>query len=106
MSNYKLLEHIRNIYAEYPRQFWILILGVFIDRLGGALMFPFLTLYITQKFSVGMTEVGLIFGLVSLSSIVGSVLGGALTDRFGRKGMVIFGLLISAFINLMVGLVN
>ena len=47
MSNYKLLEHIRNIYAEYPRQFWILILGVFIDRLGGALMFPFLTLYIT-----------------------------------------------------------
>ncbi|OQY19998.1 MAG: hypothetical protein B6I35_10910 [Anaerolineaceae bacterium 4572_32.2] len=92
MSNYKLLEHIRNIYAEYPRQFWILILGVFIDRLGGALMFPFLTLYITQKFSVGMTEVGLIFGLVSLSSIVGSVLGGALTDRFGRKGMVIFGI--------------
>ena len=106
MSNYKPLEHIRNIYAEYPRQFWILILGVFIDRLGGALIFPFLTLYITQKFGVGMTEVGVIFGLVSLSSIVGSVLGGALTDRFGRKGMVVFGLLISAFINLMVGLVN
>ena len=106
MFIHKPLERIRNIYAEYPRQFWILILGVFIDRLGGALMFPFLTLYITQKFGVGMTEVGLIFGLVSISGIVGGVLGGALTDRFGRKGMVIFGLLISAFINLMVGLVN
>jgi len=79
---------------------------VFIDRLGGALMFPFLTLYITRKFGVGMTQVGLIFGLVSISSIVGGVLGGALTDRLGRKGMVVFGLLISAFINLMLGLAN
>ena len=101
-----LLTRPRAIYAEYPRQFWTLILGVFIDRLGGALLFPFLTLYITQKFSVGMTQVGLIFGLVSISSIAGSMLGGALTDRLGRKGMLIFGLLISAFINLMIGLVN
>jgi len=34
------------------------------------------------------------------------MLGGALTDRLGRKGMLIFGLLVSAFINLMLGLVN
>ena len=94
------------IYNEYPRQFWTLIFGMFIDRLGGALLFPFLTLYITHKFGVGMTEVGVIFGLVSVSSVVGSMLGGALTDRLGRKGMLIFGLLVSAFINLMLGLVN
>lgn len=101
-----LLARPRAIYAEYPRQFWTLIMGMFVDRLGGALLFPFLTLYITQKFSVGMTEVGVIFGLVSISSIVGSMLGGALTDRLGRKGMLIFGLLISALINLMLGLAN
>ncbi len=96
----------RAIYDEYPRQFWALIFGTFIDRVGGALLFPFLTLYITQKFSVGMTEVGVIFGLVSISSIVGGILGGALTDRLGRKSMLIWGLLISAFINLMLGLAN
>lgn len=96
----------RAVYDDYPRQFWILILGTFIDRLGGALMFPFFTLYITHKFGVGMTEVGVIFGLFSISSVVGSVVGGALTDRFGRKGMVIFGLVISALTSLMMGLVN
>ncbi len=102
----KQFKRWRAIYNEYPRQFWILVLGTFIDRLGGALMFPFFTLYITRKFGVGMTEVGVIFGLFSISSILGSVIGGALTDRFGRKGMVIFGLLVSAFTSLMMGLVN
>jgi MFS family permease len=106
MYFYKPLERIRNIYAEYPRQFWVLILGTFIDRVGGALMFPFLTLYITRKFNVGMTEVGVIFGLFSIASVVGSMFGGALTDRLGRKGMFIFGLVASALTSLLMGLVN
>jgi MFS family permease len=97
---------IRNIYDEYPRQFWILILGMFIDRLGGALMFPFFTLYVTQKFGVGMTEVGVLFGLFSIASVTGSMFGGALTDRLGRKGMLIFGLIASALTSLLMGLVN
>ena len=103
---YRSLGNIRNVYDEYPRQFWVLVFGRFIDQLGGALIFPFLTLYITKKFNVGMTEVGLVFGLFAISGFVGNMLGGALTDRLGRKGMVIFGLLASAFINLTLAFVN
>jgi len=106
MSLYRPLERIRYIYAEYPRQFWILVLGTFIDRVGGAVMFPFFTLYVTRKFSVGMTEVGVIFGLFSIASVVGSMFGGALADRLGRKGMLIFGLITSASTSLLMGLVN
>ncbi len=46
------------------------LLGTFIDRIGGAVMFPFFTLYITRKFGVGMTEVGVIFGLFFVSAYV------------------------------------
>jgi MFS family permease len=99
----KLPRRIRQVYNEYPAQFWVLILGVFIDRLGGALIFPFLTLYITRKFNVGMTQVGLMFGIFSVANIGGNILGGALTDRFGRKGMVIAGLLISGLSSLLMG---
>ena len=80
------LERARGVYHEYPRQFWILVLGTFIDQLGGALMFPFLTLYITRRFDVGMTEVGVIFGLFSIAGVLGSMFGGALADRLGRRG--------------------
>ena len=66
---------IRNFYRSYRRSFWILVGATFIDRLGGALLFPFFALYITEKFNVGMTEVGVLFALFSLSSFFGSFLG-------------------------------
>jgi MFS family permease len=97
------LERVRGIYREYPGQFWILILGTFIDHLGGALIYPFFSLYITRKFNVGMTDVGLVFGLFAVSSVVGSTFGGAMTDRLGRKGMLIFGLVGSASSMLFMG---
>ena len=106
MKTYNPLARLRTIYDEYPRQFWILVLGTFIDHVGGALIFPFLTLYITRRFGVGMTEVGVIFGLYSIAGVLGSMFGGALADRLGRKGMLIFGLVASALTSLLMGLVG
>lgn len=99
-------EKARAVYQEYPSQYWLLIGASFIDSLGGFLLFPFFALYITAKFGVGMTQVGMIFGGYSIASVAGSAMGGALTDRFGRKGMVIFGLVASATSSLVMGLVN
>jgi MFS family permease len=87
---------MKDIYNEYPRIFWILMVITFVDRIGGALLFPFFALYITSKFDVGMTAVGGLFAAFAVSSFAGSAIGGALTDRFGRKGVIIFGLFASS----------
>ncbi len=100
------VERLRSLYAEFPSQFWIVVLGTFIDRLGGALLFPFFTLYLTRKFNIGMTEVGVIFGVFALSSVAGSIAGGALTDRLGRKSMLLFGLAMSAVFSLSMGIID
>jgi MFS family permease len=100
------LTKIKSVYAEYPKTFWTLVVVTFIDRLGGFLLFPFFALYITKKFNVGMTEVGILFALFAGSSFIGSFLGGALTDRIGRRSMVIFSLLTSAFSTLAMGFVD
>jgi len=100
------LAKIKNTYAEYPKTFWTLVVVTFIDQLGGFLLFPFFALYITKKFDVGMTEVGILFALFSISGFFGSFVGGALTDRLGRRGMIIFSLLTSAFSTLAMGFVN
>ena len=89
----KQIEKAKNIYAEYPRTFWTLMAITFIDRVGGAMIYPFIALYLTKKFDLGMTQVGVLFAAFSFSSFVGSLFGGALTDRFGRKGIIIFGLI-------------
>ena len=84
-----MLKRIQSKMNEYPRNFWVLIGALFIDRVGGALIFPFLSLYITSKFNVGLTQVGAIFAVHSLSSFVGNMVGGALADKFGRRSMLI-----------------
>jgi MFS family permease len=100
------IQKISKLYHEYPRTFWIVIAITFIDRIGGSLLFPFFALYITSKFEVGMTEVGVLFAAFSVSSFAGSTIGGALTDRFGRKGIIIFGLIASSFSTVAMGLID
>src|SRR5512136_140113 len=96
----------RRIYGEYPRTFWIIAAVTFIDRLGGSLVFPFFALYITSKFGVGMTEVGVLFMLFSVPSVFGGLIGGALADRFGRKGVIVFSLTTTAISTLMMGFID
>jgi len=100
------IKRVNSIYREYPKQFWVIVGSNFIDRIGGALIFPFFALYITMKFQVGMTEVGLLFALFSVTDMIGNMIGGALTDFLGRKTMIILGLIISAITSLGMGLVN
>jgi MFS family permease len=101
-----MFARINKIYREFPRLFWIVVGVSFIDRVGGTLLFPFFALYITQKFNVGMTQAGILLGMSSLFGLIGSTIGGALTDKFGRKQLILFGLVFSAVSTLTFGLVT
>ena len=101
-----LLLNTKKIFHEYPRTFWIFALTVFIDRLGGALLYPFYALYLTQKFDIGMAEVGKLFAMFSISGFVGTGLGGAMTDRMGRRAVLIFSLIFSSLSAILLGLAN
>ncbi|MEJ2571108.1 MAG: MFS transporter [Anaerolineales bacterium] len=94
------------IVDEYPRNFWTLVGASFIDHVGGALLFPFFTLYLTSKFNIGMTTVGLIFLIFTVSGMIGSTFGGALADRMGRKAILLFSLVFSALSTLWMGSIN
>jgi MFS family permease len=101
-----MFTRLKKIYYEFPRLFWIIVGVRFVDGIGGTLLFPFFALYITQKFNVGMTQAGILLGISSLFGLVGSMFGGALTDKFGRKQLILFGLVFSAISTLGFGLVN
>ena len=97
---------MRRLFKEYPQQFWLLMGASFIDRVGGALVFTFFALYVTDKFEVGLTQVGGLFAIFAVTGMVGGVVGGALADRMGRKSVVVFGLVMSALSSVALGLVN
>lgn len=101
-----MLKNLKKTYAEFPTLFWIIVGTLFIDSIGSTLLFPFFALYFTQKFSVGMTEAGTLLGMSSLFGLIGSVIGGAIADRFGRRRLILFGLTASALSSLSLGLVS
>jgi len=97
---------IKNTYNEYPKAFKVLTLATFIDMLGSFLLYPFYALYITERFGVGMIEVGFLFSIFSVGNILGGVIGGALADKYGRRAMVLIGLVVSGIGSILLGLVN
>lgn len=102
----KRFADIKKVYNEFPRLYWVIVMTHFIDRLGDNILYPFFALYVTQKFGVGMTEAGLLMGTKSVFNLMGSMAGGALTDRFGRRQIILFGLVFSALTSLSLGLAN
>ena len=101
-----MLNQLKRTYYDFPSLFWIVVAVRFVDGIGGTLLFPFFALYITQKFGVGMTQAGILLGMSSLFGLIGGMFGGALTDKFGRKQLILFGLIFSAISTLSFGLVN
>jgi len=101
-----MFKNFRNTVEEYPTNFWVLVGATFIDRLGGTMIFPFFALYITSRFNVGMTEAGVLFAIFSVSGFAGNMVGGALVDKFGRRSMLLFGLIFSALSSLTMGFVG
>src|SRR5262245_57032472 len=99
-----MLNSLRKTYHEFPSLFWLIVATYFIDSIGSTLLFPFFALYITERFGVGMTQAGILLGMSSLFGLMGSIAGGALTDRLGRRPLILFGLVFSGLSSLLFGL--
>lgn len=92
--------------GAFPRQFWLLTLGVFVYLIGVESAYPFETLYLNGKLGVSMTTVGFILGLTVFAGLPFQIVGGALTDRLGRRPILFFGVASSAALYAAFGLVH
>ncbi len=101
-----MFRKITSTYNEFPRTYWVVAGTHFIDVIGNTLLMPFFALYVTQKFDVGMTQAGILLATNSAAGLVGSTIGGAMADRFGRRGIILFGLIVSALSGLTLGFVD
>ncbi|HTY55272.1 MAG TPA: MFS transporter [Candidatus Binataceae bacterium] len=73
----------------------ILFLTVFIDLLGFGIVIPFLPLY-ADRLGVGAAGIGLILASYSAAQLVGAPILGRISDRVGRRPVIMVGLLGSA----------
>ena len=64
------------------KEIWWLTLITFINR-AGTMVLPFMSLYLIEDLEFTLTQVGWIMSSFGLGSLLGSWLGGKLTDKFG-----------------------
>ena len=75
---------LRQAAGGLPRQFWFLWAGTLINRVGSFAVL-FLSIYLTAERGFSQSQAGLILGLYGAGGAIGTVGGGVLADRWGRR---------------------
>ncbi|WP_434663676.1 MDR family MFS transporter [Aeromonas sp. NJAU223] len=92
----------------YLRQFtplvWIVILGTFMVRTTFFMVWPFLSILLYRDYGLSATLIGLILGATAALSTLVSFYGGWLSDKWGRRNILLFGCLVSALSVALLGL--
>ena len=87
------------------RRIWIIFLTVFIDLLGFGILIPILPTFAQNELMMNETLIGLTVGIFSLMQFIFNPLWGRLSDIYGRKPILIFGLSGNVFSYIITGLV-
>ncbi len=77
-----ILNLYRNAYGGLATPSWMLALVMFINR-SGSMVVPFLSVYLTQSLHFSLEQTGIILTIFGAGAMVGSLLGGWLSDRIG-----------------------
>jgi len=84
-----MFPRLTSFVRQFDRQLWILSLGWFVGSLGFAASIPFLSIYFHERMGLSMTQIGLFFGAMAVVRAIFQAIGGELSDRLGRRGLLI-----------------
>lgn len=66
-----------------------IIVGTFFARMATSMSISFLAIYLTTEKSISPQTTGIIIGTSSLAAVFTSFFGGSLSDRYGRKNIML-----------------
>ena len=97
----KALTYYTDSFKGFRKEIWILSLVSLINR-AGTMVIPFLSLYLTSDVGMSMAQVGWVMTVFGVGSLIGSWLGGKLSDSIGFYPTMLWSLMLSgvAFIAL------
>jgi MFS family permease len=86
-----------------PPTYWLIWTGTLINRLGGFVI-PFLTLYLTAQRDIPVSTAALMVSLFGAGSFLAQLTGGELTDRLGRRPVMLMSFFITPIFMVTLGL--
>lgn len=98
----KLVTLYKDSFAGLSRDIWLLTLVTLINR-SGTMVVPFIAIYLMEELDFSYIQTGIVMSFFGLGSVVGSYIGGLLTDTFGHYRTMFWSLLFGgcALLNLL-----
>lgn len=97
----QILKSYTNSFKGLSQEVWMLSVVMLINR-SGSMVLPFLGVYMTDYLRFSLESAGLILSFYGIGSVLGSWLGGYLTDKFGEYYIQSWSLFLSAPIFLII----
>jgi MFS family permease len=94
----KVNSSLRNVFHRFGPELWLVTATQFFIAMGFSICIPFLSLYLFQDRGLSMTLVGTILLAAGLCSAASQAIGGALSDRLGRRPILLIGTAVSVFL--------
>ncbi|MCB0565889.1 MAG: MFS transporter [Phaeodactylibacter sp.] len=101
----RTLSLYRNSFRGFSREVWLLSAVMLINR-SGTMVIPFLSVYLTQVMGYSLGQAGWVMSCFGAGSVLGSYIGGRLTDRIGFYKVQFWSLLLSGLAFIALGYVN
>ncbi len=101
----RTLSLYRNSFRGFSREVWLLSAVMLINR-SGTMVIPFLSVYLTQVMGYSLGQAGWVMSCFGAGSVLGSYIGGRLTDRIGFYQVQFWSLLLSGLAFIALGYVN
>ncbi|MEI7670362.1 MAG: MFS transporter, partial [Pseudomonadota bacterium] len=95
-----ILSLYKEAFSNLQRNIWILAISMFINR-SGSMVLLFTSLYLTNELHYTIVDAGFVMSFYGMGSVLGSYLGGWLTDRRNHFDIMVFSLLLSGIILLL-----
>ena len=97
----QILKSYTNSFKGLSQEVWMLSVVMLINR-SGSMVLPFLGVYMTDYLRFSLESAGLVLSFYGIGSVLGSWLGGYLTDKFGEYYIQSWSLFLSAPIFLII----
>ena len=83
---------VKNYIGQFHPIVWVLLVGTVLSRGAAFMTLPFLSIYLSRNMDLSPIVIGLTVGMSPLMATVGGFMGGHLSDRFGRKPVMLIAL--------------